>query len=127
MVYTYKYNTDYDPAFPVVEVEIGRGGQPIKVTLSALIDSGADATMIPLRYLKQIGARKSGQRQMRAITGKSHEVDMYIVSLEMAGYLVGRLPVIADRQNEEMIVGRDVLNHFVVTLNGLASMVEVSQ
>jgi hypothetical protein len=127
MVYTYEYDTDYDPAFPVVEVEIGRVGQPMKLTLFALIDYGADATIIPLRYLKQIGARKAGQRQMRAITGQSHEVDMYVVSLEMAGHLTGRLPVIADRQNVEMIVGRDVLNHFVVTLNGLASMVEVSQ
>jgi hypothetical protein len=35
--------------------------------------------------------------------------------------------VVADPQNEGVILGRNVLNPFIVTLNGLANVVEISQ
>lgn len=36
------------------------------------------------------------------------------------------LEVIGNRQSDDIIVGRDVLNHMIVTLNGLANVVELS-
>lgn len=41
--------------------------------------------------------------------------------------MLNRVDVIADRQGAEAILGRDVLNQFIVTLNGLASMIEITQ
>jgi hypothetical protein len=35
--------------------------------------------------------------------------------------------VVGDEINSEIIIGRDILNQFIVTLNGLASIVEISQ
>ena len=51
MLLTYDYDSNYNgPAFPVVEVAIrGFAAQSVEVTCRALVDSGADATMIPLR------------------------------------------------------------------------------
>ena len=37
------------------------------------------------------------------------------------------MPVVGDKLGDEVIVGCDVLNQFIVTLNGLASVVEISQ
>jgi hypothetical protein len=37
------------------------------------------------------------------------------------------MEVIAELQDDEVILGRDVLNQLIVTLNGLASAVEISQ
>lgn len=127
MIYTYSYDSNYVPAMPVVEVVIRRVAQEEGVNLTALVDSGSDATMIPLRFLKQVKARKARQTQIRGVTGFSYTVDMYRVFLQVASYRAWRLTVVADRQNQQMILGRDVLNQMIVTLNGLASAVELSQ
>jgi hypothetical protein len=36
------------------------------------------------------------------------------------------IQVVGDTEGEEAILGRDVLNQLIVTLNGLASVVEIS-
>jgi len=36
------------------------------------------------------------------------------------------IDAIANEQTEEVIVGRDVLNQLVVTLNGLAQVIEIT-
>ncbi|MFN8495088.1 MAG: hypothetical protein U0350_46220 [Caldilineaceae bacterium] len=58
MNYYFDYDIAYNPAMPVVEIVVGRVGSAPSLPLIALIDSGADSTIIPLRYLHQIGARK---------------------------------------------------------------------
>ena len=126
MIYTYKYDANYDPAFPVVEIDVwGMKAQQL-LSLKALVDSGSDATMIPLSFLQQTGAMKSGRQYMRGIAGGSYLVDMYLTHIRLGSYEV-YIPVIADRHNDQVIVGRDVLNHMIVKLNGLAHTVEVSQ
>jgi hypothetical protein len=42
-VYTYDYDATYHPAMPVVDIEIGRATAETSLTLTALVDSGADA------------------------------------------------------------------------------------
>jgi hypothetical protein len=48
----------YYPAIPVVEVEISQGRNAARVTLRAIVDSGADATIIPLHYLQTTGIQR---------------------------------------------------------------------
>ena len=129
MVLTYYYDTTYPgPAFPVVEVAVHHIGKTSRtVELRALVDSGADATMIPLRELNYLAARKVDSRYARGIAGVSYPVDIYEVELQIGSYHIPKVYAVADGQNREMIIGRDVLNQFVVTLNGLANVVEISQ
>ena len=126
MIYTYSYDETFIPALPVAEVQLYQNREEAGVTLMALVDSGSDATMIPLRYLKQIKARKGAQKQIRGIAGLSYPVDTYRVSIKVGPHHT-RLTVIADGQNRQMILGRDILNRMIVTLNGLAGVVELSQ
>jgi hypothetical protein len=52
-VYAYPYSRDYQPAMPVIEVGLGRGGQPESGRLAlALVDSGADGSLIPVNVLE---------------------------------------------------------------------------
>jgi hypothetical protein len=127
-VYTYDYDSSYIPAFPVAEVIINGYDQPrTALSLSALVDSGSDASMIPLAILQQIKATQIGRANIRGIIGRSRRVDLFEVGLKIAGHDIPWLVVAADRENQQMILGRDVLNHFTVTLNGLANTVEISQ
>ena len=58
MIYTYDYDLAYLPAMPMVTIQIGRPDSDAVLRLPALIDSGADATMIPISHLKQANAIK---------------------------------------------------------------------
>lgn len=111
---------------PMIELGIGVERDPIAVTLPAIIDSGADATLVPVRYLHQIGATPSRTKWLRGVTGKRVEVEIYSVILHIGEHRL-YVPVVGDEFGNEAIVGRDVLNQFIVTLNGLASIVEISQ
>lgn len=52
---------------------------------------------------------------------------MYLAVIQIGPFQVHGIRILADQEGGEAILGRDVLNQLVVTLNGLANMVEVSQ
>ena len=128
MVYTYEYDFGYaGPAFPVVEIEISvPHNKENRLGLRALVDSGADVTMIPTRYLHRLGARTIDRRRLRSSTDVSYAVDVYGVNLKLGPFHETALAVVGNRQSNDVIVGRDVLNHLIVTLNGLAGVTEVT-
>ena len=63
-IYTYDYDNDYNPAMPVVDIEIGRAMDAASLALKAVVDSDADATIIPastpLRRYVPAAAAKCG-------------------------------------------------------------------
>ena len=124
-IYTYQYEATYEPSMPVVGIQIGRAMAEVSLSLTALVDSGADATIIPLPYLQQIQARRSRKAWICGTTGGRMMVDLYSISFRLGPLAQTRLEVVADKQHDEVIVGRDVLNHLVVTLNGPGNSVEV--
>jgi hypothetical protein len=127
-MYTYEYDTDYAPPLPVVEVAVQPFGQDCEpIVLTAMIDSGSDGTLIPLSILRQLKARKTSQLVMRSITGVGSIVDIYEVTIRLGPHSFPKVRVAADKHNDMMIVGRDILNQIVVTLNGLASMTEIDE
>ena len=126
-LYTYPYSRNYQPAMPVTEIGLGKGGQsePGLMRL-ALVDSGADGTLVQVDLLDEIGARLVGAARIKSILGDSQAADIYLVSLRVGPHLLGALRVVAGAEGDEIILGRNVLNQLVVTLNGLAGAVEIS-
>lgn len=64
---------------------------------------------------------------MRTVTGSRSVVDIYAISLQFGPFAFREHFVVGGSQPNEIIIGRDVLNQFIVTLDGLASVVEISQ
>jgi hypothetical protein len=83
-------------------------------------------TIIPVHFLDEVRARKGQPAWLRGTTGHRTQVDIYVVSLRLGDFNLAVLRVVGTTQYEEAILGRDVLNQFIVTLNGLASTVEIS-
>lgn len=127
LIYTHQYDTDYNPAMPMLEIMLGRPRSEPFLPLTALVDSGADATLIPIRYLQEVQARPGRSTRMRGVTSGYAPIELYVVSLRINSYERARLEVVADLHHNEAIIGRDILNQFIVTLNGLASVVEITQ
>ena len=126
-MYTRYYDNRYDPSAPVIEVTVYAAGATEQgQSLVALLDSGADATLIPIEMLHKIGAEYVTTRRIRGVLGKAYKIDLYAVALQIGTYRLDGIHAIAiERGEEEPIIGRDVLNQLVVTLNGLGEVVEI--
>ncbi len=122
MIYTYEYASEYDPPMPIVELKLALEADGESQTLKAIVDSGADATMIPMRFLKQINASPNSRKWMRGVAGGRYKVSLYTVSIQLGNHQM-YTSVVGDPINDEVILGRDVLNRLVVTLDGMASAV----
>lgn len=126
MTYTFDYDRRYSPAMPIVEVEIrGMKGGPSR-SFIAIVDSGADATIIPIGYLEELSASIGGQVWLRGATHQRIMADLYWIWLHIGDHPPFYLEVVGDSKGNEVILGRDVLNQLIVTLNGLASVVEIN-
>ena len=127
MLYTFEYDASYTPSMPVVEIQIGKSNATPHLILHAIVDSGADATVIPLRWLKQVQARQSEKAWMSTTTTARRLVNLYAVSLRIGSHERRAMSVVGSEDIEEVILGRDILNHMIVTLNGLAGVTEIAE
>ncbi|NBD36615.1 MAG: hypothetical protein GVY30_11540 [Chloroflexi bacterium] len=106
---------------PVVDVTVTTPGQQhASMTITALVDSGADGSLIPITILEQVGARYVDKARMRGVLGHSQMVDIYLATLQIGENWVHRV------EGKEAVLGRNVLNHLVITLDGLAEVTEIS-
>ena len=81
-MYRHDYDTSYIPSIPIVELKIATSRDASTVLVQALVDSGADATVIPLEILQQIGALPVREKWLRSATGERYLVDLYQVYLQ---------------------------------------------
>jgi predicted aspartyl protease len=127
MNYSHDYDAAFTPAMPVVEVTIQhidtgeRSG-----TITAIIDSGADSCILPARLLKAIGSEPIRRSQMIGAANIGFQVELHLVIVHLGPITVYGVEAVADKQNRDAIIGRNVLNQLVVTLNGLAGVTEIT-
>lgn len=127
-MHTFLYSSAYMPSAPMVEITLRSPQDPHgnSVLLSALIDSGADATLLPIDLLRQVQARIVESVTLIGITGVRTTVDLYHVVIQIGPHKFWSIKAVAQQISREPIIGRDVLNHLVVTLNGLAGVTEIA-
>ena len=116
----------YNPAAPIVEIIITH---PTKIgnqdRVMALIDSGADATMLPINILNKVGARFIETRQLRGRAGQQLVGDTYLVSIQLGPFNLHGIHAVALREGFEAVLGRDVLNQLIIVLNGPAHVTQI--
>lgn len=120
MQLSFEYDRHYFPAFPILEFTVAGAEPSQQQSLSGLIDSGSDVTQIPLPILKKIGARDIDDRWVRDVSGLRYPVTMFMVQLQIGTLILPGMQVVGRTGLTEVIIGRDVLNQLIVTLNGLA-------
>ncbi len=128
IVYSNEYSNAYYPSAPVAQITVGHvKREKNQQTITALIDSVSDVTMIPINVLRAVKAKYVETRQMRGISGLAYPVDTYLVKICIGPHTIYGIEAAAVERHEEAIIGRDVLNQLVVILNGLAEMIEIEQ
>lgn len=113
------YRTDFSPPIPVLPVRLyspvtERSTDPVL----GLVDTGSDATIVPLRYLLAIGAQETAPGWLVTVTGQRQPVALYFVDIYLEQEMAPGIRVIADESGHELILGRDFLNRFPLFLDG---------
>jgi predicted aspartyl protease len=124
---SYDYDTKYEPPAPTIPVGLSRSGETsASQEIVALVDTGADATMLPVDVLKSAKTRYVQQRLMRGVMGEPTTVNLYLAAIHVAGHVIHGIRAIAGPEGSEAIIGRDVLNRLEITLNGPAHEVWIA-
>lgn len=122
----HSYNAEYVPPMPVCTIYLGAGGEePPLGPLEALIDTGADITIVPMTYLRQLGVYPLRQSMARSIWGDRRSVHVYAVSLKLENLYIRALQVLGDEQGDEIVLGRTILNRLHLVLDGPAAITEI--
>jgi len=117
----FDYDFTYKPSAPFAEIEISSYSQNKETCqLWAMIDSGADATIVPIGVLKRIGAQYKESRYMSGTAHGRLLVDLYLISVKILsnGPLLNGIKAVGHPSLNEVVLGRDVLNQLEITLNG---------
>lgn len=124
---TFDYDQAYYPAAPQIEITVdGYDPEYEPVALSAFADSGADGTMLPREVLEAVGAEYADTVILRGTAGGVQQLDRYTIRVRIGSQTIHGVEAVATGRGSEPILGRDVLNAFVVTLNGPASITEIA-
>ncbi|MDB6059486.1 MAG: hypothetical protein JWO95_3330 [Verrucomicrobiales bacterium] len=112
------YDRNFDPPAPIAEVVLGH---PISSANSGVLqgklDSGADLTVIPLDVVSQLSLRQRSAIWTRGYEGSFSQRHVSYVNLTIEGYHLSLVRCVATERTT-VLVGRNVLNRFVVTLDG---------
>ncbi len=114
----FPYDTTYDPALPVCAVTLTARTTGQEVQLTAIVDTGADGTIIPVQYLHRIGAWRAFETGLRSQWGERRSVFLYLVDLRIGALTLPGTYVVGDELGFEVILGRNVLNQLHLLLNG---------
>ncbi len=123
---SYPYSQRYAPPMPAIEVALGAPETGCSLgPLTAILDTGADISIVPREYLVQLRAPVVGGGHLRSPWGERQPVKIYELDLCVAGQVLSQVEVAADPQAREVLLGRDVLNMLNLQLDGPAETVTI--
>ena len=109
------YSTAFRPPAPVLALRIGVPGRELSFGLVALVDTGADLSVLPRSVVTALGLPRVSSTRIQGVTGVAESTPVHAATLEVAGTTT-LAEVVA--WGGEAIVGRDVLSRFVLELDG---------
>lgn len=117
----FPYDRGRTPPAPVLPVRVAGPGGGGAAATPALVDTGADMSVIPARLAKDLRLPVVGELRVRGVTG-SQRVSLYGVELDVAGITVA---VQAAAMGTHMLLGRDVLNRWTLRFRGPEETLEL--
>jgi len=112
------FDRDFTPPAPVADVMMAHPVSGVSSgALRGKLDTGADLTVIPESLVPQLALSARAHVWARGYDGTFSQRPVYYVRFRLEGHELPAVRCIAaDRRN--VLVGRNVLNRFVITLDG---------
>lgn len=113
------YDTEATPPIPEIEIALTLPQSAETLgPLHAIVDSGADATLVPVEILQQLGARACDEALLRGPWGEQRRVYTYLVDVHIYERVLPGIEVVGDTLGETIVLGRNLLNKLIVLLDG---------
>jgi len=113
----HSYDTDVSPPGPFIEVMVTNTVRGITHPLKAKLDTGAAISVLPDSAVEALRLIPRGEVMLSGYDNVSTVRSTYYVNVEMAGFHLPFLEVVSSPR-KDMLLGRDVLNHFTLILRG---------
>jgi len=115
---TTAYDTSSQPPAPFIEFEVvSPQDSTQRRPTQGLLDTGAEVSVLPVEILTALQIPKASDMSVESCDGSPTLVTTYIVTLRIADARLDSIEVVAAPM-PYAVLGRDVLNHFILTLNG---------
>jgi predicted aspartyl protease len=119
------YSDSFNPPAPAVSVQVSSSEDIAhSPTLLALVDTGSDTTLIPETLADQLRLAPAGEVDVQAYEGTPKTVTFYDVILRVSNLRLVGLSVVTFSA-DYVLLGRDVLNHLCLLLDGPALALEI--
>jgi predicted aspartyl protease len=113
-----EYSRDFDPPAPFIDMIVAAPSDSgSQRSVGALLDTGAEVSVIPQQIVHELELSPYAEMVIEAFDGRRQRVNLYVVALEIAGTRLSLVRAIA-YSTSYAILGRDVLNRFLTTLDG---------
>jgi predicted aspartyl protease len=120
------YDESYFPPAPSLEISLAVPDEAFSIgPLQALVDTGTDVSLVPASFIAQLNIQVDNRKYLRSQWGERRVVDTYFLDVGIDGLRLPAIEIVADPLTEEVIVGRNILNKLVITLNGPAQALEI--
>ena len=118
MPVTFVYAAESPPA-PYVLVTLARlDGAIVATDLPAKVDTGAAQTVIPTPVAERLGLEAVARHDFEGLGGQRVTLSVFRLFLTIRGCPTFELNVAGSDGEPYILLGRDVLNHFHITLDG---------
>jgi predicted aspartyl protease len=115
----YKYFVGIDPPGPFVHVALSVPGESPQLTAHAAhLDTGAYKTVIPQGSVDQLGLLRVRECQVEGLDGVVVVLPTYLVEIAIKDLSPVVAEVLASPGEQYVLLGRDMLNRFKITLDG---------
>lgn len=113
----YSYDASERPPVAVAMVQVTDPTTGRQTSLPGKLDTGAAMSVLPTATVTALGLTARGDVWVAGYDDRATRLPVYFVTLEVAGCTIEMLRV-TEASRRQMLLGRDVLNHFVATFDG---------
>ncbi len=122
----YRYNHQVNPpapfAYASVSAPVERGNF---LECPAQLDTAADLSVVPTRIVEELQLEQLGEFEALGFGGHLMTMPTFLVRIQLRGLPPHVVKVLASPDEPYVLLGRDLLNRFRVTLDGPNLVVEI--
>jgi predicted aspartyl protease len=122
----YRYNNQVSPPAPFAYASLGapvEGARSLEYPVQ--LDTAADMTVVPWRVVEGLQLDPLGEFEALGLGGHVMTLPTFLVRIQLRGLPPQVVEVLASPDEPYVLLGRDVLNHFRVTLDGPNLVLEI--
>lgn len=122
----YRYAMQANPPAPFVHLTLRNPVSGAEVqNVAALMDSAADQTLVPDALVLALGLAQLGTVPIAGVGGGVQLMPSYAVLLGIHNLPMQNLEVVGHPMEAYVLLGRDVLNHYRIVLDGPQLALEI--